>query len=91
MCSAGHEGAGSPDPTGCTQCTAGQFKAAAGDGDCTDCLPGTFSAADGATSCDECPADQYVDTAGQTFCDSCAIPSETTDTATGQTACGKQI
>ena len=91
VCAAGHEGVFDPaNPgTGCTHCTAGKFKAAAGDAVCFDCPPGTISAA-GATACDVCPEDQYQDMAGQTSCYYCGLIG-TTNSLTGQTTCSKKF
>ena len=93
VCAAGFGGAFDPAApgTGCTQCAAGQFKAATGNVVCTDCPAGQISAAAGATACSACLADEFAHTAGQSSCDSCDATSETTNSLTGQSACGKSI
>ncbi len=90
VCAAGHEGTFDPANVGggCTACAAGKFSAAAG-GTCTDCAAGTFSPAAGSTSCTDCNADEFSATAAAAACTTCDATSETTDSYTGQSACGE--
>ena len=89
MCDAGYEGAGLPDPTGCTQCPSGTIKAAAGNAACMNCAAGEGSSAP-FTACTTCPPDTYSEN-DRDPCSPCNTPSETTDTATGQIECRKNI
>ncbi len=84
VCAAGYSGAGSPG-AGCTQCTPGTFKATVWNAACGDCNAGQGSSAP-FTSCTNCPADHYSANPGDP-CSACNLPSETTDTVTGQTEC----
>ncbi len=87
MCAAGHLGSWVPGGGGCIPCYAGTFKAATGDGPCYSCAAGQGSSA-GATACVDCLADEYSANPGDP-CSACDATTETTDSLTGQTGCGK--
>ena len=88
MCAAGYGGAFDPANVGggCTQCAAGEFKAAAGNAACDPCAAGQTSSAD-FTSCEGCLADQY--SVNGAPCADCNTPSETTARAVAQSECRK--
>jgi len=81
-CAVGHERTGSgttSQPHVCSQCAAGEFKAAVGTSTCGECKAGTYSLA-GASACTDCERGTYASSDKASTCSACAANSTTLDT-----------